>query len=336
VTEPAYLRAIRASYDTIAVDYAERYRTFLATSPLDRAMLAAFADLVQAADGGLVADLGCGPGHLTAYLDGLGVPVLGVDLSPKMVEIARQAYPGLRFREGSMTALDLPDGELGGILAWYSTHHLPPAELPAVFAEFRRTLAPGGYLLLGIHVGDEHLHAHQAYGHPVSYDSYLLPPDRVAGLLAQAGLVVTARLLREPDEKRKRPQACLLARKPGPATSLPPASRAAHRGDGPRRASGRRVTRRLHGPAARQSGSVSRQEPASQAARTSLTAPRSRASSEILASMRSSTVSRRQRSVWHEAVPASPACSAPMTSSRVSPRPCSRRASRIRCTLAPE
>ena len=133
-----------------------------------------------------------------------------------MIELARQAYPSLRFTVGSMTALNLRDGELGGILAYFSTYHTPPTWLPVVFAEFHRTLAPGGHLLLRVYVGDdEHLRPTRAYGgHPVSYESYLLPPARIATLLGEAGLVVTARLVQEPDEGVKRPHACLLARKP--------------------------------------------------------------------------------------------------------------------------
>jgi trans-aconitate methyltransferase len=50
------------------------------------------------------ADLGCGPGRITAHLAGLGVSAFGVDLSPKMIGLARHAYPDLRFTEGSMTA----------------------------------------------------------------------------------------------------------------------------------------------------------------------------------------------------------------------------------------
>ena len=72
----------------------------------------------------------------------------GVDLSPEMVALARRAHPGLRFDEGSMTALDLPDGALGGIVASYSIIHIPPERLPAVFAEFHRVLAPGGHMLV--------------------------------------------------------------------------------------------------------------------------------------------------------------------------------------------
>ena len=61
MTEPSYLTATRASYDTVAVDYAERYGNALASMPLTRAMLAAFTELVQAAGDGPVADIGCGP-----------------------------------------------------------------------------------------------------------------------------------------------------------------------------------------------------------------------------------------------------------------------------------
>lgn len=111
-------------------------------------------------------------------------------------------------------ALDLADGVLGGIVAWYSIIHTPPQRLPVTFAEFGRVLSPGGHLLLAFQAGDERVHLEQAYGHRVSLDAYRLPPGRVAGLLGQAGLAVHARLLREPDGPEKTQQAYLLARKP--------------------------------------------------------------------------------------------------------------------------
>lgn len=113
-----------------------------------------------------------------------------------------------------MTALDLTDGVLGGIVAWYSIIHTPPERLPVVFAEFHRVLGPGGHLLLAFQVGDERVHLEQAYGHALSLDAYRLPSDRVAELVGQAGLVVVARLVREPEEPEKVPQAYLLAHKP--------------------------------------------------------------------------------------------------------------------------
>jgi SAM-dependent methyltransferase len=214
VTEPTYVRATRSAYDTVAVDYAALLNTELASKPLDRAMLGAFAELVQATGNGPVADLGCGPGRVTAYLCSLGLTAFGVDLSPAMVAVARRAQPDLRFDEGSMSALDLVDSVLGGIVAWYSIIHTPPEQLPALFAEFHRVLAPGGYVLLAFQVGDARVHLEHAYGHEVSLDAYRRSPDVVSELLSQFGLVVNARLLREPDKNETIQQAYLLARKP--------------------------------------------------------------------------------------------------------------------------
>lgn len=216
VSEASYLDAVRESYDTVADAYAEQVPRPGDLDPLARALLGAFAETVRQAGSGPVADLGCGPGFVTAHLAGLGVPVLGVDLSPRMVELARRAHPDLAFTVGSMTALGIGDGTLGGILAHYSTHHTPPELLPRVFAEFHRTLAPGGHLMVAGHVGDDlRLRPTQAYGgHPVSYESHLVPADRIVALLNQAGLTVTARLLQEPAEGAKRTTATFLARKP--------------------------------------------------------------------------------------------------------------------------
>ena len=218
VTEPDFLRDTRASYDAVATGYAERFRDELAAKPLDRAMLAGFAELVRAAGARPVADIGCGTGRVTAHLNDLGLPVFGIDLSPGMVAVARRSYPGLRFDVGSMLALDLPDAALGGVLAWYSVIHLPDERLPEAFAEFCRVLAPGGLVLLAFQAGDESLHLAEALGHPVSLDFRRRQPGRVAELLGQAGLVVRARLVREPDDDGDFPereqQAFLLARKP--------------------------------------------------------------------------------------------------------------------------
>ena len=208
--EPNWLTETRAAYDTVAVDYARLIPDVL-EGPLDRGMLAAFAELVG--PGRPVREGGCGTGRITAHLRGLGLDISGIDLSPGMLEVARRNYPELRFEVGSMTALDVPDASLAGLVAWYSIIHLPPELLPGVFAEFRRVLAPGGHLLVAVKAGDERIRLEQAYGHTVSYDVYWLPPDRLAEQLTAAGLAVHATLVREAEELDRGPQAFLLARK---------------------------------------------------------------------------------------------------------------------------
>jgi SAM-dependent methyltransferase len=211
VTEPPYLRTTREAYDTVAAEYAEHFRGELDRKPQDKAILGAFAELVRA--NGPVLDVGCGPGDALAHLRTRGVKVFGVDLSPGMVDVARWANPGVRIDVGSMTALDRPDGALGGLVAWYSIIHIPPEELPAVFAEFHRVLVPRGHLLLAFQVGDEPLHFDEAFGHAVDLDFRRLRPGRVADLLADAGFGVLARTVREPVGAETAEQAFVVARR---------------------------------------------------------------------------------------------------------------------------
>ncbi|WP_408649001.1 class I SAM-dependent DNA methyltransferase [Streptomyces poriticola] len=203
----------RTFYDAIAEDYSVRYRDVLAAQPLDRGVLAGFAELVGA--GGRVADLGCGPGRVTAHLAALGLDVYGLDLSASMLAVARRENPGLRFEQGSMTGIPAADGELAGVVSWYSSIHTADERLPGLFAEFRRVLAPGGYLLLAFQTGDEPRRVERPFGHPVSLDFRRLRPGRVAELLEGAGFGLRARTVREPAEEsgESTPQAFLIARR---------------------------------------------------------------------------------------------------------------------------
>jgi SAM-dependent methyltransferase len=219
MSDATYLAEIRDSYDTIAVEYAEMLRTDMDERPLDRALLAAFAELVRGNGNGSVADVGCGPGRVTVVLDRLGLDAFGIDLSPGMVELARRTYPGLRFEVGSMLALDLPDASLGGLLAYYSIIHLPWERRPEVFAEFHRVLVPGGHLMLAFQVGDDQGRRDEAFGKPVSLDWYRHQPDEVTALLRDAGFDTWATAVKAREGEEKTPQAIMIARKRAGAIS---------------------------------------------------------------------------------------------------------------------
>ncbi|WDV54062.1 class I SAM-dependent methyltransferase [Streptomyces coeruleorubidus] len=220
---PEFVQSTQASYDAIAEDYAAGFPDSLVGRPLERALLSAFVDLVRAPGAAPVqppvADIGSGPGHVAARLHDLGLPVFGVDVSPRMVALARRAHPRLRFHVGSMTALDLPDETLGGIVALYSIIHVPDDHLPSVFAGFHRVLVPGAPVLLGFQSGAEDGRAHltERFGQEISLDYYWRTPETVAAHLTKAGLELHARVLREPEGEEQRPRAFLLARKPASA-----------------------------------------------------------------------------------------------------------------------
>ncbi|WNI33914.1 methyltransferase domain-containing protein [Streptomyces sp. ITFR-6] len=189
-----WLADTRASYDTVAGSYADQVRNLLDDTPEERAVLALFAARVRENGEGPVADVGCGPGRITAHLHGLGVDAFGIDLSPGMIEVARRDHPGLRFECGSMTELGLTDRSVAGLIAWYSLIHVPDEEIGSVLAHFHRVLRPGGPLLLSFHVGDERKLKTQGYGgHPMKVYVHRRRPDQLAARLDDAGFDVEER-----------------------------------------------------------------------------------------------------------------------------------------------
>ena len=207
-----WLTDTRTSYDTVAVGYADHVRDALARSRYVRMALAWFADSARTAGGGPVADVGCGPGHVTAYLHTLGVDAFGIDLSPGMVDVARRDHPGLRFEVGSMTDLKLPTASVVGLLAWQSLIHIPDDEVPAVIGHFHRALRPGAPLQLLFHVGDDSRSKTEGYGgHPMKVHIHRRQPDQVAAWLRDAGFNVDAQMVLDPQEKSS--QAILFAQR---------------------------------------------------------------------------------------------------------------------------
>ena len=190
--------SIRESYDSAAGAYAEHLAGELVHKPLDRHLLNRFAE--QTRGRGLMADLGCGPGHVARYLQEQGVTTVGLDLSPGMVEVAASLHPGLDFRVDDMTRLDLADASLAGVVSFYSIVHFAAAELGGVFQQMRRVLAPGGLALVAFHIGDQVVHLDDLFGVPVSLDFRFHDPGKVVEALRAARLAVIEHTEREPYE----------------------------------------------------------------------------------------------------------------------------------------
>ena len=157
---------------------------------------------------GPVLDLGCGPGHWTAHLHASGADVTGVDMVPEFIAHARATHPGPEFRVGSMTEVDAPEHSVAGILAWYSTIHLPPPELDRALAAFRRLLRPAGMLVVGFFDGDDGV---VGFDHKV-ITAYRWPVDVLAQHLAEAGFTEVQRVQHQLPERPDRKYAAIAAR----------------------------------------------------------------------------------------------------------------------------
>jgi SAM-dependent methyltransferase len=213
-----HIVAPKAVYDLAA----EKYVRFVGTEigaatehAIDRTLLVAFADLVRESPIALVADVGCGPGRVAAFLAGRGLEVVGVDVSAAMVALAREAHPHLAFEVGRLNALPIETGELAGAVCWYSIIYTPPEHLGDAFAELARVVVPGGHVLLAFQAGNgEALRRDRAHGTEISLTLYRHDVHEVSRHLEEAGLTVTSTTRREPAlDHETDPQAFVFARR---------------------------------------------------------------------------------------------------------------------------
>ena len=115
---------------------------------------------------GEVADLGCGTGRTGVWLREQGVEAIdGVDLTPEMLEVARQRGVHRRLVEADVAATGLSDEAYDLIVTSLVDEHL--ADLRPLYAEAYRLAKPGAmYVLVGYHP-----HFIMAAGMPTHYDS---------------------------------------------------------------------------------------------------------------------------------------------------------------------
>jgi SAM-dependent methyltransferase len=136
-SEAERLRAFeRQGHDALATSYQAFFAavTALATNPL--------LDAVGLHPGTRLLDIATGPGTIAGEAASRGARPVGIDLSPQMVEVARQLYPDINFHEADVEQLPFPDDTFDAIVCAFGLGHFPRPEVAV--AECVRTLLPGG------------------------------------------------------------------------------------------------------------------------------------------------------------------------------------------------
>jgi SAM-dependent methyltransferase len=111
--------------------------------------------LIDGLPPGRALDAACGTGRHARHLVSLGYEVLGVDLTPEMLERAAANVPGARFEEADVRSIPAGDEEFDLVVCGLALAHLP--ELGPPVAELARVLRPGGRLVISV------LHPFQAH-----------------------------------------------------------------------------------------------------------------------------------------------------------------------------
>jgi len=184
------------SYDSAAHADAEHIAGELAHKPLDRHLLNRFIEAIR--NRGLIADIGCGPGHVTKYLRDRGAQAFGIDISAGMIDCAAGLYPGLDFRVGDMRRLDLTSASLAGVVLFYAIVHSTSDQLAGIMSEARRVLTTGGLAVVTFHIGDDVVHRDDLFGAPVNLDFHFHRVATVVDALRSAHFDVIEQSEREP------------------------------------------------------------------------------------------------------------------------------------------
>ncbi|WP_166848147.1 class I SAM-dependent methyltransferase [Isoptericola sp. BMS4] len=195
---------VGAAYAARASEYVDLFGSVEQADDRDRRLVTRWADGLT----GRVLDAGCGPGHWTRHLADLGHDVEGADLAEPFLEHARARHPGVPFRRAALDGLGVPDGSLGGVLAWYSVIHTSPSGMDAVLAELARALAHGGGLLLGFFSGPRV----EPFDHAVT-PAWYWPVAEMSARLTAAGFDVLESETR--TDPGRRPHGAITARRAG-------------------------------------------------------------------------------------------------------------------------
>ena len=186
-------------YNTVADDYAVERWDELNRKHVDRLLLKEFAAANK--DKGLCADFGCGPGQTTRFLYDNGMrDLVGTDLSPAMVNVARKLSPEIKFETKDLLKIGFPSGHLGSALAFYAIVHFALDQVRTCFGEINRVLKPGGDFLFSFHVGDEIVHFDKAHDKEVDIDLFFFKTDDIVALLDETGLNVIDAIERRPHK----------------------------------------------------------------------------------------------------------------------------------------
>jgi SAM-dependent methyltransferase len=102
-----------------------------------------------------VLDLGCGSGALLTRRLAKRFRVTGVELSTRMVELARRNVPNAAFVRGDMASVEFAPESFDGVSAFYSLIHLPPGELPALLRKVAAWLKPRGLFVASMGSGED-------------------------------------------------------------------------------------------------------------------------------------------------------------------------------------
>ncbi|WP_312793491.1 class I SAM-dependent methyltransferase [Sphingobacterium sp.] len=144
---------------------------------------------------GKILDLGCGPGHHSKYFCDMGHEVVGIDLSQRMIELARKTAPKASFEVMDISDLSFPPKTFEGVWASASLLHIPKLEIRAVLKNLYRILKAGGIFYISLKKGNsEEFLEDDRYDGVEKFYAYYMPIEIETILIEQGFSILKKRI----------------------------------------------------------------------------------------------------------------------------------------------
>ena len=182
-------------YDKIAEPYAKEFskpseyiEEFLALLPKNAKIL----------------DVGCGVGVDAGFMASKGFEIIGVDLSKEMLNIARQKFPQIDFKQQDIRELDFPPNSFDGILASCSLIHIPKKDVPSLIKKFKKILKKDGAIYIALQGGkSEEIFVDEPFKPDEKLFLNIISFDEIKNLLVKNGFSIVKHYEREPKSKEE-------------------------------------------------------------------------------------------------------------------------------------
>jgi ubiquinone/menaquinone biosynthesis C-methylase UbiE len=191
-------------YNKTANAYADKFIDELSHKHLDKILLQSFAE--ENKNKGKAIDLGCGPGQTTRFLYDCGITdIIGTDISPAMMKVAKQINPNISFEVADMLQLQYADHSFGSAIAFYSIVHFDYEQVKIAFKEIKRVLKEKGQFLFSFHIGEEIVHLDNFLEQPVNIDFHFFDTAKIVALLTETGFELIDVIERQPYANAEHP-----------------------------------------------------------------------------------------------------------------------------------
>lgn len=197
---------ISKAYSLVAEEYSHNLLNELERKNFDQLILNWYASQIPKDE--TILEIGAGPGQISGYLNNQGVNCIGTDISPEMVENARENFPDIKFEVQDFFDLTYMDNTFFGVVGFYAIVNYSLENIKPIFDEMKRVLKQSGLFLFSFHIfeGEEKAHVQKFFNEEGSeLTFYYYKVDEIKKLVSSLEFEIIDIIIRYPYDANEFP-----------------------------------------------------------------------------------------------------------------------------------